>query len=203
MDEGAHSGTKAPGARDTGSGNLLVLIGLSAGGIDPLISLLTALPHDFNFPIIIVIHLHPDYKSVLAELLARRTGLHVQAASDGKLAPGTIYVAPPDQHLTMQCGAMKLVRTPPIHHARPSIDVLFESAAHDDTLRVVAVLLSGAGSDGALGMSAIRAVGGVTIAQSPETALFGSMPTAAIATGCVDFVLPLGKIGELLEKLTA
>jgi two-component system chemotaxis response regulator CheB len=203
MAEGAHSGNTASGPSEHRGGDLLVLIGLSAGGLDPLFTLLSSLPHDFNFPIIIVLHLHPDYKSVLAELLAHRTGLKVQPAADGKIFPGVIYIAPPDQHVTMQSGAIKLARTPPIHHARPSIDVLFESAARDDSLRVVAVLLSGAGSDGASGMSAIRAVGGVTIAQSPETAQFRSMPAAAIATGCVDFILPLSKIGEVLESLTA
>jgi two-component system chemotaxis response regulator CheB len=203
MFEVAYSDTRAPDAGDHSTGDLLVVIGLSAGGLDPLFTLLSALPHDFNFPVVVVVHLHTDYKSVLAELLAHRTGLHVQAAADGKLARGVIYIAPPGQHVTMQSGEVKLVRTPPIHHVRPSIDVLFESAAHDDTLRVVAVLLSGAGSDGAVGISAIRAVGGVTIAQSPETALFRSMPNAAIATGCVDFVLPMSKIGEVLENLTA
>jgi two-component system chemotaxis response regulator CheB len=201
MPEGAQSGLNAPGAARSTTGNLLVLIGLSAGGVDELFTLLATLPRKFDFPIVVLLHLHPDYKSVLVELLAQRTGRHVQTAENGTLKRGVIYVAPPDQHVTFAAGKIKLVRTAPIHHLRPSIDVLFESAAHDDTLRVIAVVLSGAGSDGAHGMSAIKAVGGTTIAQSPETAQFRSMPDAAIATGCVDFVLPSGKIAEVLERL--
>ena len=136
---------------------LLVVIGLSAGGLKALITLLSNLRRDFDFPIIVVLHLHRDYKSVLATLLARRTGLRVQAAIDGKLTAGVIYVAPPDRHVTL--------------------------------------------NDGKVGISTVKAMGGTTIAQSPETAQFRSMPSAAIATGCVDLVLSSSKIGEVLGKL--
>jgi two-component system chemotaxis response regulator CheB len=203
MCQGANSGITAPGASPREDATPLVLIGLSAGGVDPLFSVLDSFPQHFNFPVVIVLHLHPDYKSVMAPLLSQRTGLRVEPAATGKLIPGVIYVAPPDQHVTFLGGEMKLVHSAPVHHARPSIDVLFESAAQDETLRVIAVLLSGAGSDGASGISAVKAAGGTTIAQSPETAQFRSMPNAAIATGCVDFVLPSSKIGEALEKMIA
>lgn len=201
MPKGADLTKTAPGAVAP-LGKLLVVVGLSAGGLNALITLLSNLRPDFDFPIIIVLHLHRDYKSVLASLLAQRTGLRVEAAADGKLRPGVIYVAPPDWHVTMKAGKLKLVRSAPVHHLRPSIDVLFESAAQDDTLRVVAVLLSGSGSDGAAGISRVKAKGGTTIAQSPETAEFRSMPNAAIATGCVDLVLSSSKIGEVLGNLT-
>jgi len=180
---------------------LLVVIGLSAGGLKALITLLSNLRRDFDFPIIVVLHLHRDYKSVLATLLARRTGLRVQAAMDGKLTGGVIYVAPPDRHVTLKDGKVKLIRSAPVRHLRPSIDVLFESAARDGTFRVVAVVLSGLGTDGTAGISTVKAMGGTTIAQSPETAQFRSMPSAAIATGCVDLVLSSSKIGEVLGKL--
>jgi two-component system chemotaxis response regulator CheB len=204
MAKGAKSDSTAPVTPPSKNNSVpaLVLIGLSAGGMEALYSLLDAIPHDFKFTIVVMLHLHPDYKSVLASLLAQRTGLRVEAAADGKLMPGIVYVAPPDQHLTFKDGSIKLLRTAPVHHHRPSIDVMFESAAMDESLRIVAVLLSGADNDGASGISAIKAVGGTTIAQSPETAQFRSMPNAAIATGCVDFVLPSRKIGEVLEKLT-
>jgi len=201
MPKGADLTKTAPGAVDP-LGKLLVVVGLSAGGLNALITLLSNLRPDFDFPIIVVLHLHPDYKSVLASLLAMRTGLRVEAATDGKLIPGVIYVAPPDRHVTLKNGKLKLMQSPPVHHLRPSIDVLFESAARDDSLRLVAVLLSGSGRDGAAGISRVKATGGTTIAQSPETAQFRSMPSAAIATGCVDMVLPSSKIGEVLGNLT-
>lgn len=203
MPEIAQSGVTAPGTASSTKTNALVLIGLSAGGVDELFTLLDGLPRDLEYPIVVVLHLHPDYKSILVQLLTQRTGRKVQVAADGKPTPGVIYVAPPDQHVTFLGGEMRLVQTAPVHHLRPSIDVLFMSAASDRTLRVIAVVLSGAGSDGALGTSAIKAAGGAIIAQSPETAQFRSMPNSAIATGCVDFVLPSGKIGEMLQKLTA
>lgn len=203
MPQIAQSGGTAPETIKNTKTSALVLIGLSAGGVDELFTLLDGLPSAVAYPIVIVLHLHPDYKSILVELLVQRTGRKVQVAADGKLTPGIIYVAPPDQHVTFLGGEMRLVRTAPVHHLRPSIDVLFMSAASDRTLRVIAVVLSGAGSDGALGVSAIKAAGGSTIAQTPESAQFRSMPNSAIATGCVDFVLPSGKIGEVLQKLTA
>jgi two-component system chemotaxis response regulator CheB len=201
MPKGADLTKTAPGVVAP-LGKLLVVVGLSAGGLNELLTLLSNLRPDFNFPIVVVLHLHPDYKSVLASLLAMRTGLRVEAAADGKLTPGVIYVAPPDRHVTLKEGKVKLMRSAPVRHLRPSIDVLFESAAQDDTLRVVAVLLSGSGSDGAAGISRVKARGGTTIAQSPETAQFRSMPSAAIATGCVDMVLSSSKIGEVLGNLT-
>jgi two-component system chemotaxis response regulator CheB len=180
-----------------------VLIGLSAGGIEELFTLFDSLPAAFRVPTVILLHLHPDYKSLIPTLLAQRTGRKVKTAGEGRLEAGVIYVAPPDQHVVFKNGNMSLAHTAPIHHSRPSIDVLFESAARDRTLRVIAVLLSGAGIDGTAGMSAVKAVGGTTIAQLPETARFPSMPNSAIASGSVDFVLPSSKIAELLEKLTS
>jgi two-component system chemotaxis response regulator CheB len=197
----AQHGPTAPSA--TSQRIQLVLIGLSAGGIEALIPLLDSLPRDFRFPIVIVVHLHPDYKSVMVRLLTQRTGRHVKAAANGDLESGVVYVAPPNQHVTFVNGQMRLVHSAPVHHVRPSIDVLFESAARDTSLHVVAVLLSGAGCDGAVGMTVVKAAGGVTIAQLPDTALFPSMPRSAIATGCVDFVLPSSKIAELLKDLAA
>jgi chemotaxis response regulator CheB len=197
----AQPGGAAPSA--TSEGKQLVLIGLSAGGMDALFSLLDSLPVNFRFPIVIVLHLHPDYKSVMVKLLTQRTGREVEAAGNCEVKCGVIYVAPPDQHVTFEHGEMRLVHSAPVHHARPSIDVLFESAARDASLRVIAILLSGAGSDGATGMTVVKAAGGVTIAQLPETALFPSMPNSAIATGCVDFVLPSSKIAELLNELSS
>jgi two-component system, chemotaxis family, protein-glutamate methylesterase/glutaminase len=179
----------------------VVTIGCSAGSFDGLCELLSELPSEFPCPVVVVFHLHPDYKSVMPDLVGHRTRLRVQQVENGGLEAGVVYIGKPDHHVVFSEHGLRLDHGVAIHHARPSVDVLFESAAREYGPSAIAVVLSGAGCDGATGIRAIKGAGGVTIVQLPKSAQFSSMPEAAIATGCVDLVLPLGKIGEALQEL--
>ncbi len=180
----------------------VIAIGASAGGFHSLCAVLEPIPASLPCGILVVQHISPDYKSVLAELLVKRTSLRVQQARDGEpMNAGTVYIAPPDLHLLAEPGGMRLLRTPDVHHHRPSIDLLFESVAVNHGARAIGVVLSGSGTDGALGLKAIKHAGGTTMTQDPSKAEFNSMPYAAVATGCVDFVLQLDKIGITLAEL--
>ena len=180
----------------------VVAVGASAGGFSALSRLLGPLPQDFDCGILVVQHLSPDYRSVLAELLERKTSLHVHQATDGeKIMAGVVYVAAPNLHLLAEPGAVRLLRTPAVHHSRPSIDLLFESVAVNYGQRAIGVVLSGSGRDGAAGIQAIKAAGGTTMAEDPATSEFSSMPYAAIATGAVDIVLPIARLAKSLIKL--
>jgi len=180
----------------------VVALGASAGGFKALSRLLGPLPEGFGCGILVVQHLSPDYRSVLAELLERKTSLHVHQASDReKIVPGVVYVAAPNLHLLAEPGAVRLLRTPAVHHSRPSIDLLFESVAVNYGQRAIGVVLSGSGRDGAAGVQAIKAAGGTTMAEDPASSEFSSMPHAAVATGCVDIVLPIAQLAETLVRL--
>jgi two-component system chemotaxis response regulator CheB len=181
----------------------VVAIASSAGGLDALSRLLGALPADFPAAIVLVQHLDPHHISHLASILARRTPLAVKQAEEGDhLRPGAVFVAPPGTHLLVEPdGRLALTTTPLIHMVRPSADRLFESIAAGYGPRAVAVVLTGAGSDGEGGVRAIKLRGGTVLAQDPATAEHGSMPAAAIRTGCVDAVLPLDRIAPRLVAL--
>ena len=180
----------------------VVAVGASAGGFNALSRLLGPLPQEFGCGILVVQHLSPDYRSVLAELLERKTSLSVRQASDGeKILPGVVYVAAPNLHLLAEPGAVRRLRTPAVHHSRPSIDLLFESVAVNYAQRAIGVILSGSGRDGAAGIRAMKAAGGTTMAEDPATSEFSSMPYAAIATGAVDVVLPVARLAKSLIDL--
>ena len=180
----------------------VVALGSSAGGLNALSQVLRALPKDFPSSIVVVQHLSPGYKSWIANLLGRSTTLKVKQAEHGEIMlPGTVYIAPPDEHLLVGPGKVQLAHSQLVHFSRPSIDLLFESVAGTYGSRSIGVILSGSGRDGATGVRTIKEAGGITIAQSPEKAEFRHMPEAAIDTGCVDYVLPLEKIGERLNQL--
>src|SRR5512146_2225134 len=180
----------------------VVAVGASAGGFSALSRLLGPLPQEFGCGILVVQHLSPDYRSVLAELLERKTSLHVRQAIDGeKTMPGVVYVAAPNLHLLAEPGSVRLLRTPTVHHSRPSIDLMFESVAVNYGERAVSIVLSGSGRDGAEGTRAIKLAGGFTMAEDPSKAEFSAMPYAAVATGCVDLVLPLSKLGPSVRRL--
>ncbi|HMC29543.1 MAG TPA: chemotaxis protein CheB, partial [Candidatus Angelobacter sp.] len=150
----------------------------------------------------VVQHLAPMHKSWIADLLGRSVKLKVKQAEHGEiLLPGTVYTAPPDEHLLVGPGKIQLAHTQLVRFSRPSIDLLFESVAGTYGSRSIAVVLSGSGKDGADGVRTIKEAGGITIAQMPETAEFRPMPEAAIATGCVNFVLRLEDIGQKLMDL--
>lgn len=196
-----------PGAGSVPAGSTvpyeLVAVGCSAGGIRALSQVLGGLSEELAVPVVIVQHLDPRHETVIAEVLERRSVLPVKLAADGEQAkPGTVYVAPPDRHLLMgPGGTLMLSGSELVHFVRPSADLLFESAAGAYGPSVVACVLTGSGSDGAMGVSAISSRGGTVIAQDPESAEFKGMPEAACETGAVDFVLPLGEIAPVICRL--
>jgi two-component system chemotaxis response regulator CheB len=183
----------------------VVALAASAGGLAALSAVLGNLPAGFPAPVVIVQHLDPRRRSLMANILSRRTALTVKEVEDGDvLRPATVYVAPPDKHvLVTASGRLALTSTALIHFVRPSADLLFASAAEVFKERTVAVVLSGTGSDGSGGVRAVREQGGTVIAQDAATAEFFGMPQAAIETGGVDRVLPLEEIAPALVALVS
>jgi two-component system, chemotaxis family, protein-glutamate methylesterase/glutaminase len=175
-------------------------VAASAGGLRALTALLSGLPADFPAPIAVVQHLDPRHPSLMAAILGRVARLMVKEAQEGEaLRPGVVYLAPPDRHLLVNAnGTFTLTRSELVHFVRPSADLLFESLAASFKSRAVAVVLTGSGSDGSLGLRAIRRMGGHVIAQDEATSEFFGMPDAAIRTGVVDRVLPLDEIAPSL-----
>jgi two-component system chemotaxis response regulator CheB len=181
----------------------IVAVAASAGGLTALIEVLTDLPADFKAAIVIVQHLDPRHPSLMAEILSRRTVLKVIQASEGdKLTPGTVYIAPPNNHLLVNGdGKVSLSQSDMVHFLRPSADLLFESVAASYQERAIAVVLTGTGTDGSMGVEAIKKMGGTVIVEDAKTAEFSGMPAAAIKTGNVDFILPLAEISLALRTL--
>jgi two-component system, chemotaxis family, protein-glutamate methylesterase/glutaminase len=187
--------------RDSGGAFAIVAVASSAGGLHALTDLLSKLPHEFPVPIVVVQHLDPRHRSLMAEILSRRTALAVKQAEAGEsLRAGTVYVAPPDRHLLITGDMVSLADTELVHFLRPSADLLFESVAASYRRGAIAVVLTGTGKDGAMGVLAIKKTGGTVLVQSRESAEFPGMPEAAIQSGAVDFVLPLEELpGALLS----
>ena len=181
----------------------IVALASSAGGFRALAQVLTPLPQDFPVPVVIVQHLDPRHSSLMAQILSRRTRLCVVEARNGeRVQPGYVYVAPPDRHLLINGDrTMSLTQTELVHFVRPSADLLFESVAASHRERAIAVVLTGTGSDGSMGVKAIKEKGGTVIAQDEASAEFYGMPGAAVRAGCVDFTLPLSEIGPALKTL--
>lgn len=175
----------------------------SAGGVRALETLLATLDPDVPVPVLVVQHLSSEYPSALADILRRHTPLTVEFAAPGATArPGTVHLAPPDRHLRIDPGGtLAVVDGPPVHHLRPSADVLFASLAREYGRRAVACVLSGSGTDGADGVTAVKSNGGTVIVQDPRTAEFPGMPQAAVGTGAADFVLPLEDIAAEIREL--
>jgi two-component system chemotaxis response regulator CheB len=181
----------------------VVALASSAGGLNALTQVLSALPADFPAAIVVVQHLAPRHRSLMADILSRRTEMAVCEAHDGdQLRPGAVFIAPPDRHLLVNPdGSLSLSEAEMVHFVRPSADLLFESVAAAFKERTIAVVLTGMGSDGTTGMLAVKKVGGTVIAQDQQSSEFFGMPSAAIHTGKVDFVLPLGEIARALIML--
>jgi two-component system, chemotaxis family, protein-glutamate methylesterase/glutaminase len=181
----------------------LVAIASSAGGLRALTEVLSSLPADFPASIAVVQHLDPRHRSLMADILNRKSRLPIKQAEEGdRVQPGSVFIAPPDRHLLVNAdGMLSLSRAELVHFVRPSADLLFESVAASFKDRAIAVMLTGTGSDGATGVQAIKKMGGTVIAQDEGTSEFFGMPGAAIQTGAVDFVLPLKEIGPALTKL--
>lgn len=177
----------------------LVVIGASMGGLRALQTVLSALPATFAAPVAIVQHRGNDADETLTMLLQRKSAMPVVEAEDKQtLEAGYVYLAPPDYHLLVEPGHFALSTGDPVGHARPSIDVLFESAADAYGARAVGVILTGASDDGAQGLGRIHARGGLTIVQDPATAEAPMMPAAARAAVPEAKVLSLEEIGAFL-----
>jgi two-component system chemotaxis response regulator CheB len=180
-----------------------VVIGGSAGGVDAMANLLPALPADYPLPVFCILHVPADRESRLAELFEARLPLPVREAADKEsIAPGTVYFAGSGYHLSVeQDRTFSLSCEPPVHFARPAIDVLMESAADTYGAGLAGILLTGANHDGADGMAHIRACGGFTVVQHPGDAQVPVMPLAAIHRCDPNLILPLERIHALLPML--
>jgi two-component system chemotaxis response regulator CheB len=184
-------------------GSDLVVVGASWGGLEALGRLLSDLPGEFVPPVVIAQHRHPDaQRGTLAELLQRQTRRPVVEAEDKlTIELRHVYVAPPDYHLLVERGSLALSLDDRVSYARPSIDVLFESAADAYGNRVIGIILTGANDDGARGLARIKEVGGVALIQDPADATRRAMPDAAIASTTADAILPLEEIGAYVHQL--
>nr|WP_290226020.1 chemotaxis protein CheB [Trichocoleus desertorum] len=185
------------------SGHDIIVIGASAGGLKALSKIVTSLPDEFNAVIFIVQHIAPNAPSLLPRILSDISNFSVTHPQDGEeIQKGRIYIAPPDHHLLVSQGYMRIVRGPQENRFRPAIDALFRSAARAYGPRVVGVVLTGYLDDGTVGLQAVKKRGGVTVVQDPLEAEYSSMPNSALRYAKVDHCLKLTGIAELLVSLT-
>ncbi|MBP2282284.1 two-component system chemotaxis response regulator CheB [Flavobacterium sp. CG_23.5] len=180
-----------------------IVIGLSSGGMSAMKVMFSLLPKDFNIPIIVVQHLNARSDSHWIKLLNEKSNLHVKEADEKeKIEPGNIYIAPPNYHLLIEKDkTFSLTIDERVSFARPSIDVLFESAAESYKNKLIGVVLTGSNHDGTNGIKRIKKYGGLAIVQDPLTAESSYMPSSAIAAIAPDYILSLEKIIELLIKI--
>lgn len=180
-----------------------IVMGASAGGVEAVSSILWTLPAGFAIPVVVVLHIPPDHPSLLASVFGAHCPIAVHEARDQEpLRPGTVYVAPPGRHLLIdRTRAFALSLEPPVHFSRPSIDVLFASAAAAYGPALAGVLLTGANDDGARGLARIGEAGGTTIVQDPATASSPTMPAAGVRIASPMYVLPLDRLGAFLAGL--
>lgn len=184
----------------------LVAIGASTGGPGAILQVMRALPHDFDLPLLVVLHISEPFAAAFAGWLDSQTRFRASYAVDGQLASSTsgrVTIAPPDSHLVVNKGRLRLTRDPERHSCRPSIDVLFESMADEYGAATAACLLTGMGRDGARGLLTIRQAGGMTIAQDEATSIVYGMPREAVLLGAAQHVLPLTEIGPAMAALAA
>lgn len=181
----------------------IIVIGASAGGLEVMKKLLAQLPDNFPGTLFIVWHVSPESPSILPQILDRVCPLPVAHAIDFEaIKPGHIYVAPPDRHLLVEPGHVRVTRGPKENRFRPSVDVLFRSAALAYSPQVIGVVLTGSLDDGAAGLYAVKERGGIAIVQDPFEALYPSMPKAAMKAVTVDHCVSVTEMGSLLVRLT-
>jgi two-component system chemotaxis response regulator CheB len=180
----------------------IVAIASSAGGILALGRVLGGFPATMPVPVVVVQHLDPYHETIIAAVIRRRSSLDVRLAIDGeRITSGMIRIAPPDRHLLVNADrTLSLTSNEPVQFVRPSADLLFESVAASYGSAALACILTGSGSDGAMGASAIKARGGSVIVEDPQSAEFKGMPEAAVAAGA-DYVLPLEEITPMVCRL--
>jgi two-component system chemotaxis response regulator CheB len=179
-------------------------LGASAGGLQAVVDILARLPGDLPAVIAVAMHRSPTFDSQLVAVLSGKAALPVMEPVDGDpISPGHVYVAPRDMHLTVHADRWRIVRGAKVHWSRPAVDPLFASAADRFGHRCVGVLLSGGGADGVAGLIAIKAKGGLSIAQNPAEAQHPSMPVRAIHQDDVDAILSTGEIAGALTAMAA
>jgi two-component system chemotaxis response regulator CheB len=182
----------------------IIVIGASAGGVEALRELARGLPPDLPAAAFIVLHVPPSGPSMLPEILNGSGPLRARhAINGGAIEHGRIYVAPPDHHLLVERGRVRIVRGPRENRARPAADPLFRSAAYAYGTRVVGVVLSGTLDDGTAGLAAIKRRGGLTVAQDPREASYPGMPQSAVENVALDHCLPVAGIASLLTRLAS
>src|SRR5438552_3540844 len=180
---------------------IIVAIGASAGGVRALVTLFAALPNDTGAAFVVVVHLDPQHRSELVHIIAARTRMPVvEIATRQHLEPNHVYVIPPDRQLQMVDHEISAREFDEPRGHRSPIDLFFRSLA-EKLGDGFAVILSGAGSDGAIGVRAVKEAGGIILVQDPSEAEYSSMPRSAIATGAADFVMPARDIGKRLVDL--
>jgi len=181
----------------------LIVVGCSLGGMRAMQIILSALPREFELPIAVVQHRYRTSNEGLPAYFRRTTDMRVVDAEDKQwIKPGVIYFAPANYHLLVEKGELNLSVDDAVAYSRPSVDVLFESAAQAYGDKVIGVVLTGANSDGARGVAEIKKRGGFVVVQDPKTAEAPAMPEAAIAAARVDRILPLERIGPYLLELS-
>jgi len=180
------------------------VVGTSLGGLHAVGALLSGLPEEFPLPVVVVQHRQAGSEDRLSALLQEHSALPVAEANDKEaIVPGRVYLGPADYHLLIETGSFCLSTEAPVQHARPSIDVLFESAADAYRERTIGVILTGVGQDGARGLARIKERGGLAVVQDPATAEASGMPEAAIAATEVDHILPLAEIASFLSAVAS
>ena len=183
-------------------GHDIIVVGASAGGVEALMAVVRKLPPDLPAAVFVVLHIPADSPSLLPDILSRSGPLVASHPQDNeKIEHGRIYVAPPDHHLLIERGHVRVVRGPKENRHRPAVDPLFRSAARAYGPRVVGVVLTGALDDGTAGLLAVKRRGGLAAVQDPRTALYPSMPRSALEHVEVDYSMPLSDIGDLLKRL--
>lgn len=181
-----------------------VVIGVSAGGLEALSKIIPALQPDFPIPVLVVQHISPDSKSYLPVHLGKQSSVVVKEAEDKEiLTPGVVYIAPPNYHLMIEPGGSIVLSVDErVNYSRPSVDVLFETAADAYGPHLIGIILTGANNDGAKGLARIKLLQGLTIVQRPETAHADAMPNAALAATKVDHILSVAEIAPFLNHIT-
>jgi two-component system chemotaxis response regulator CheB len=184
----------------------LIAMGASTGGPSAIVDVLRGMPATLPVPILLVLHINEPFGAAFADWLDGQTEWRVKYARDGEpigSTGGRVIMAPPGSHLIVRDGRLHLTLDPELHSCRPSVDVLFQSVAHDCGSGAAACLLTGMGRDGASGLLDVRKAGGFTIAQDEATSVVYGMPREAALLGAAERVLPLGEIGPALAALTA
>jgi two-component system CheB/CheR fusion protein len=203
---------KAPVAADTAGDDahlvrvderpFIVGVGASAGGLEALRLLLPSLPKNLGLTYVVVQHLSPTYRSMMSQLLGRETTMTVRDIEDGMLPePNMVYITPPNRNLTLKEGHFRLVEPARESMPKPSVNRFFASLAEEVGESTIGIILSGTGSDGAAGIHAIKAAGGFTFSQDPDTAKYNGMPQSAIDTGSVDWILPPEQMGAEISLI--